>query len=132
VYCKFTYEDDEAGWHTEILYKAKLRSGTCDDIIYFDAPFEYVFSNSTRNIETVIDTHENWDINDKHPAFYSGTDPSDKEVFLIDELMLILGKNGIHERSFDYIKETAISLSNKEYNTRLFQLSTSAYRYEFI
>lgn len=125
IHGNFTHNNDEAAWNTKLFYIIKLRTGGCYEIDRFDASFEYTFSNTTRSITKVTKSHDNWDINNKHPGFFSGLEPGQKETFLIDEMMFILGEYGIVERSFSYIGNETIWLGDYDYEAYLYQVKTN-------
>ncbi len=122
IYCNISYDDDD--WEASLLYKAKIREGTCEDLYRYDAEFQFVFSNSTREINKIIREHEEWDLKEKHPSFYSGTNFGKTELFLIDEMMLLQGEVGIIQKAFNFMGNTSVELSGKKYATFKYRLNT--------
>ena len=126
IYCNLTHKEEDL-WNATLLYRAKIREGSCQDEPYiYDAPFKYDFSNETRKITEVKEAHEDWDMMGLHPAFFSGTNPNIEEKFFVPEMMLLLGESGIMERSFELkSNESEITLSESQYKAFKFQVNTS-------
>ena len=123
IYNNVTF-DSEYNWNTRTAYQIKAWASTCAGLDY-GAIFDYTFSNLTRQIDDVSQSHLNWNIMNKHVSFYSGKSPDTKEMFFLDEILIIMGKEGIREEFFDKIDTNNITINGNIYDTNMFQLNTS-------
>ncbi|MHA1149263.1 MAG: hypothetical protein ACTSR8_13575 [Promethearchaeota archaeon] len=111
----FEYSGD---WRTSCIYKAKFYRDNCEDLFREEYDFEYIFSNSSREIYLVINSYFSESlIEEKHPIFYSTTNPGAFEPFLLDEMMLIRGSNGFIEKTMTYNGTKTIHIDNIDYLT---------------
>lgn len=111
--------DTGYNWIATVFYNAKFRRGCGEDNRkYLNADFKYRFSNVTREIDLVYYSYSNWPLLNKHPSYYIGRNPADKEYVLIDELRLLLGGDGMTQQLFDNISIESISISGNTYETR--------------
>jgi hypothetical protein len=124
IYNNITF-DSEIQWTTRSIFNGKIWLSTCAGIENVVFEFEYIFPNNTRKIDTVIKKHGNWNIENKHASFYSGTNPDPKETFFLDEMMLLRGGDGMIDSLFDKIGTDNITIFGKTYDTVKFQLNAS-------
>lgn len=115
--------ESNGDWKTSALYKNEFREKSCEDLVQYTAIFKYIMSNLTRQIDDVIEAHLNWPINNKHISYYCGKNPDNNEYFLIDELMIIRGKDWIRDEIFSYNGTKTITTSGKSYETNVFLLN---------
>ncbi len=125
IYYNVTF-DNNYRWMVESNFQISVRLTTCgDELLVYPAIFEYIFTNTTKQIQVVIESHLNWPLLNKHPSYYSGINPDNKEAFLLDEMMLLRGGDGMIEYYFDKIGTGNITIDQKTYDTNLFELNTT-------
>ena len=110
-------------WVTSVEYDVKIRYDTCGDLNRYDFDFGYLMTNTSRDIDTLYYSYDDWPIEEKHPTFYSGTNPNTYELFLLDELMLLRGESGIIEKSLKLEGIEEIKISNNEYKVYDFKIN---------
>ena len=115
IYYDISFQQN-GDWKIESLYRANFRDDTCGDLRSYDWEFDYIFENSSRNIYLMIKSHDDWDFSNKHPIFYSGTNPEQLDLFLLDEWMLIRGVNGIIEKTLELNGTKEIEIDENGYN----------------
>ncbi|TFF90090.1 MAG: hypothetical protein EU548_04760 [Promethearchaeota archaeon] len=70
----------------------------------------------SRNIYLVIQSYQNWDIKNKHSNFYSGSNPEELDLFILDEWMLLRGVYGIKQKTLKLNGTEEIVINEKTYD----------------
>jgi len=115
--------DDNYRWRTKSTYDTVAWTIICEGTVISSPYFDYIFPNTTREIQMLLESNYPWNILDLHPAFYSGINPDDKEYFFVDELMILREENGLGEALFNKIGTSNITLSGKIYDSLIFELN---------
>ena len=124
VYKNITF-DPTYRWRIKSTYQVDVWLSTCVSKYVYSAAFDYIFPNETRQIQVIIESHGDWPLLNKHPSFYSGINPDNEEYFLLDEMMLLRGGNGMVEGIFDKIETGNITIDATTYDTDIFELNTT-------
>ena len=125
IYNNVTF-DSNYRWRVKSTYLIDIWRRACTSHYPpYAAVFEYIFPNVTRQIQIVLQSHGGWPLIDKHPSIYSGVNPDNKEYFFLDEMMLLIGEDGMLDEIFDKIGTGDITLDGKVYDTNIFELNKS-------